>query len=70
MNVEIFYFLIVNGKEVIKRLNAENWIYSHARGSHHYYKKNGCMIVVPVHGAKDLATGTLHSIFRQAGWKK
>jgi len=60
----------VNGKQVIKRLQQENWVYSHTRGSHYYYKKNGKLIVVPVHGAKDIATGTLNSIFKQAGWKK
>jgi predicted RNA binding protein YcfA (HicA-like mRNA interferase family) len=59
----------MNGKDIIRRLLSEGWAYSHTRGSHHYYKKEGHLLVVPVHGAKDLSKGTLRSIEKQAGWK-
>jgi predicted RNA binding protein YcfA (HicA-like mRNA interferase family) len=38
------------------------------RGSHHYLRRSdgGPLIVVPVHGNRDLPTGTLRSILRQA----
>ena len=38
------------------------------RGSHHYLRHpdGGRLITVPVHGNRDLPTGTLRSILRQA----
>jgi predicted RNA binding protein YcfA (HicA-like mRNA interferase family) len=42
---------------------------SHVRGSHHYLRKPGGtgLVVVPVHGNRDLPDGTLRAIIRQAG---
>ena len=42
---------------------------THVRGSHHYLRKPGAaaLVVVPVHGNRDLPAGTLRSILRQAG---
>ncbi|MFN2545397.1 MAG: type II toxin-antitoxin system HicA family toxin [Actinomycetota bacterium] len=41
---------------------------THVRGSHHYLRRpDGTgLVVVPVHGDRDLPTGTLRSILRQA----
>jgi predicted RNA binding protein YcfA (HicA-like mRNA interferase family) len=41
---------------------------THVHGSHHYLRRpeGGPLIVVPVHGNRDLPTGTLRSIWRQA----
>jgi predicted RNA binding protein YcfA (HicA-like mRNA interferase family) len=41
---------------------------THVHGSHHYLRRRegGPLIVVPVHGNRDLPTGTLRSIWRQA----
>jgi len=41
---------------------------THVRGSHHYLRCSGGgrLVVVPVHGNRDLPTGTLRAILRQA----
>jgi predicted RNA binding protein YcfA (HicA-like mRNA interferase family) len=41
----------------------------HIRGSHHYLRRAEApaLVVVPVHGNRDLPAGTLHAILRQAG---
>lgn len=54
---------------VISRLKSEGWAVYHIKGSHHQFKhpeKPG-RITVP-HPKRDLPTGTLRSIYRQAGW--
>jgi len=40
----------------------------HVRGSHHYLRRpeGSRLVVVPVHGSRDLPAGTLRSILRQA----
>jgi predicted RNA binding protein YcfA (HicA-like mRNA interferase family) len=37
------------------------------KGSHKIFKGNGRTIVVPDHGSKDIAAGTMRNIARQAG---
>ncbi len=41
----------------------------HVRGSHHYLRRpsGSRLVVVPVHGNRDLPVGTLRSVLRQAG---
>jgi predicted RNA binding protein YcfA (HicA-like mRNA interferase family) len=41
---------------------------THVRGSHHYLRLPGAtgLVTVPVHGNRDLPTGTLRAILRQA----
>lgn len=54
---------------LIKRLEAEGWIRVGGKGDHAKFKhpeKPG-HVVVP-HPRKDIATGTLRNIYRQAGW--
>lgn len=40
----------------------------HVRGSHHYLRRpeGSRLVVVPVHGNRDLPAGTLRSVLRQA----
>jgi predicted RNA binding protein YcfA (HicA-like mRNA interferase family) len=40
----------------------------HVRGSHHYLRRpdGSRLVVVPVHGNRDLPVGTLRSVLRQA----
>jgi predicted RNA binding protein YcfA (HicA-like mRNA interferase family) len=57
-------------REIIKRLRAEGWRRVRTRGSHYQFRhpvKSG--VVTVVHRARSIPTGTLHSIFRQAGWE-
>lgn len=56
--------------EVIRRLKEDGWRLQHVVGSHSKFKhpeKPGA-VTVP-HPEKDIKTGTLRSIFKQAGWK-
>ena len=59
----------MNSREIIDRLRDDDWELVHIRGSHHQYKhptKSG-RVTVP-HPRRNLPTGTVRSIFRQAGW--
>jgi len=51
-------------------LKKDGWILVAVKGSHHQFKhpeKPG-RVTIP-HPKKDMAKGTLRSIFKQAGWK-
>ena len=62
-------------REAIAMLEADGWYLARTRGSHRQYKhtvKPG-LVTVPGSLGKDLASGTLHSIYKQAqirGYKK
>lgn len=56
--------------DVIRRLEAEGWQKVGGKGSHRKYRHpdvNGHVTVQ--HPRKDIPTGTLRNIFRQAGWE-
>jgi len=60
----------MNSRDVIKRLKREGWRLVHIKGDHHQFKhpdKPG-RVTLP-HPKRDLPTGTLRNIYRQAGWK-
>lgn len=60
----------MNSKEVVKLLKKDGWNLIRVKGSHHVFVhdvKKG-IVVVPMHN-KDLAPGTLISIYKQAGLK-
>jgi predicted RNA binding protein YcfA (HicA-like mRNA interferase family) len=54
---------------VLRLLQREGYLLLRVRGSHHYPRKPGSnsLVLVPVHGNRDIPTGTLRSIIRQAG---
>ncbi|MDR2874912.1 MAG: type II toxin-antitoxin system HicA family toxin [Methylobacillus sp.] len=55
----------------MKRLEAEGWYLDRARGSHHQFKHPDHPGRVTVkHPDQEIPIGTLHSIYKQAGWKK
>ncbi|MGH7909864.1 MAG: type II toxin-antitoxin system HicA family toxin [Thermodesulfobacteriota bacterium] len=56
----------VSGKELCKILEKKGWNLLRIQGSHHIYGKEGKeeIIVVPVHGNKDLKKGLLRKIMR------
>jgi len=57
-------------KELIKLLEKENFVFVRQSGSHAIFRKPGFkIIVVPVH-SKDIPTGTLNAILKDAGLKK
>ncbi|NJN37973.1 MAG: type II toxin-antitoxin system HicA family toxin [Acaryochloridaceae cyanobacterium CSU_3_4] len=60
----------MKSRDVIARLKQEGWILVNTRGSHQQFKHpvNKGRVTVP-HPKKDLPTGTLKSIYKQAGWQ-
>ena len=59
----------MNSKEVIRKLETDGWFLAGVKGSHHQFRHGSKLgrVTVP-HPRKDLLTGTLRSIYRQAGW--
>ena len=58
----------VSGKRMCRILKKRGWVLIRIRSSHHAFQKPGSpkTIVVPVHGNRDLKTGTQHSIMKDA----
>jgi predicted RNA binding protein YcfA (HicA-like mRNA interferase family) len=60
----------MNVKDILKLLKEDGWYLVRTNGAHKQFKhssKKG-LVTVSCHSLKDeLATGTLYSIFRQAG---
>jgi predicted RNA binding protein YcfA (HicA-like mRNA interferase family) len=56
--------------DLIGQLQAEGWVRVGGKGDHAKFKhpNRPGHVVVP-HPRKDLAVGTLHNIYRQAGWE-
>lgn len=62
---------MTSSREMVKLVESHGWVYFEAKGDHHHFKhpdKTG-KVTVP-HPKKDLTTGTVLSILRQAGLKK
>jgi predicted RNA binding protein YcfA (HicA-like mRNA interferase family) len=57
-----------SGKAVVRALERAGFVLVHVRGSHHYLRRPGAgqLVCVPVHGGRDLPTGTLRAILRQS----
>jgi predicted RNA binding protein YcfA (HicA-like mRNA interferase family) len=61
----------MSSREIIRRLLDDGRLLTRTKGSHHQYKhatKPG-LVTVP-HPKRDLPTGTVRAIFKQAGWSK
>jgi predicted RNA binding protein YcfA (HicA-like mRNA interferase family) len=59
-------------RDILKLLEDDGWYLVRTKGSHRQYKhpvKAG-LVTLPGKPSDDLATGTLNSIFKQAGMKK
>lgn len=58
-------------KELIKLLEQKGFVLDRIKGSHHIYLhvKKKLRVVIPLN-SKDLPTGTLHAIMKQAGIDK
>jgi predicted RNA binding protein YcfA (HicA-like mRNA interferase family) len=59
----------MNSRQIIKELKKDGWLLHHPKGDHHQYKHpvNPGQVTLP-HPKKDIPTGTLRNIYRQAGW--
>ena len=58
----------VSGKALCKVVERYGWELKRITGSHHIYAKEGISanLSIPVHGNRDLPTGTLRSIMKDA----
>ncbi len=58
----------VSGKKLCKVLQDNGWTLLRIKGSHHYFAKEGnpITIAVPVHGNRDLKTGILAALLKDA----
>jgi predicted RNA binding protein YcfA (HicA-like mRNA interferase family) len=58
-----------DSRDILRRLTADGWVVVRIRGSHHQLRDTvtGRMVTLP-HPRKDMPTGTVRSIYRQAGW--
>jgi len=59
-----------NSRKLIAMLEADGWAHVQTKGDHWQFKhatKPG-RVTIP-HPSKDIAKGTVASIYRQAGWK-
>jgi len=58
-----------SSSDVIRRLKEKGWVLDRVKGSHHQFKHptRPGLVTVP-HPKRELPTGTLRNIYRQAGW--
>ena len=59
----------MNGHDIIKQLQAEGWAVLRQEGSHVRMGKGTARTTVPLHGKRDIKSGTLASIERETGIK-
>ncbi len=60
-----------NSKEIIKRLLKEGWELVRVKGGHHIFKhRNYDDLITVSHPNKDMPVGTVHQIYKIAGWNK
>ena len=59
----------ISGKALCKIIERYGWELKRVIGSHHIYAKEDISIIlsIPVHSNRDLPTGTLRSIIKDAG---
>jgi predicted RNA binding protein YcfA (HicA-like mRNA interferase family) len=58
----------ISGKALCKIVERNGWILKRVTGSHHIYAKKGVSVIIsiPVHGNRDLPSGTLRGILKDA----
>ena len=63
--------MLTNSRDIIRRLSAEGARLVRIKGSHHHFwhPRSRRIVTVP-HPRRDIAPGTVHSIYKQAGWDK
>jgi predicted RNA binding protein YcfA (HicA-like mRNA interferase family) len=59
----------MSGKELLRRLEQAGWTLERVNGSHHIMAKGSARITVPVHANRDLSTGLLNKLLKEAGLK-
>jgi predicted RNA binding protein YcfA (HicA-like mRNA interferase family) len=59
----------ISGKKLCEIVEKYGWILTRIKGSHYIYSKENILtiVIIPVHGNRDLPIGTLKGILRDAG---
>ena len=59
----------ISGKKLCKIIEKFGWKLARIKGSHHIYTKENVstIVVIPIHGNRDLPIGTLKGILKDAG---
>ena len=61
--------MVLTGMELVKLLLKEGWVVDRISGSHYVMEKESKTVSIPVHANKDLSTGLLNKLLKQAGLK-
>lgn len=59
----------MSGKALVKRLEKAGWKLDRVHGSHHIMVKGDQTLSIPVHSNRDLGTGLLGKLRKEAGLK-
>jgi predicted RNA binding protein YcfA (HicA-like mRNA interferase family) len=59
----------MSGRDLVRRLEKDGWKLDRISGSHHVMVKDNVTVSVPVHANKDLGTGLLNKLLKEAGLK-
>ena len=59
----------MTGKELLKQLQKDGWKLDRINGSHHIMTKGIQTLSVPVHGSRDIPTGLLSKLLKEAKLK-
>lgn len=59
----------MTGKELLALLKKNGWALDRINGSHHIVIKGIKTLSVPVHGNRDVPTGLLNKLLKEAGLK-
>ena len=59
----------ISGKKLCKVIEKFGWKLARIKGSHHIYTKENVstIVVIPIHGNRDLPIGTLKGMLKDAG---
>ncbi len=60
--------MVMESRDLIKLIKSNGWTLDRINGSHHIFIKDDKTIVIP-HPRKDLKTGLVNAILKQAGLK-
>jgi len=56
----------MTGRALVALLERRGWQVERVRGSHHVLTKGDRTLSVPVHAGRDLGTGLLHKLLKEA----
>ena len=54
----------MKSSELIRFAEKEGWQFKRQAGSHRAYEKDGEILIIPFHGAKEVSTGTCQKILK------